>query len=297
MNIDVREIAKGKWASLLPQIGVDSRFLSRRNGPCPICGGKDRFRFTDYQGEGRYYCNQCGPGDGFDLIEKVTGKKFAEVRDYILQNAGKVKSEVEKIDKHEIYKEQSKVWGNGRKPPLDGPVDRYLYGRGISLADFKFKNLRQYEGNMIARVTDANDMGVNVHRTFLKAQPDGTVAKVEKKLMRGEVPKGSAIRLQEPKNGVLGIAEGIETALSATRLFGVPTWSVISTVGMMNWLPPEGVHTVVVYADNDENYAGQAAAYAIANKLVVQHGRKVEIRIPPRVGWDWNDTLIARDQI
>ncbi len=295
MNVDVRELAKGRWASLLPAIGVDGRFLSRRNGPCPICGGKDRFRFTDYQGEGRYYCNQCGPGDGFDLVEKVTGKKFNEVRDFIMQNAGKVKASVQTLDREDAHKEQAKVWSSGRKPLLDGLVDRYLYGRGISLADLTVQNIRQYEGNMIARVSDAKDVGVNIHRTFLKAKPDGSITYTEKKIMRGELPKGSAIRLQPPKNGVLGIAEGIETALSAMRLFGVPTWCVLSTVGMVNWLPPEDVGTIVVYADNDENYAGQAAAYTIANKLEVQHDRKVEVRIPPRVGWDWNDALMARD--
>ena len=290
MKIDVREYAKGKWNVLLPVLGVDGRFLNKRNGPCPVCGGKDRFRFTDFNGEGRYYCNQCGPGDGFDLVEKVTGKKFNEIKDYIMQNAGQVKPNTQPLDREACYKEQVKVWGNGRKPPLDGPVDRYLQNRGISLPDFKFKNIRQYEGNMIARVTDVNDTGVNIHRTFLKNDGKFFHA-IEKKVMRGEIPKGSAIRLSDV-NKVLGIAEGIETAFSAWRMFGVPTWSVISTVGMVNWIPPEEVETVIVYADNDVNYAGQAAAYAIANKLVTRFQKRVEVRIPPREGWDWNDALL-----
>lgn len=290
MKVEVREYAKGKWTAILPVLGVDSKFLGRRNGPCPICGGKDRFRFTDYNGEGRYYCNQCGPGDGFDLVEKVTGKTFKEVKDFIMENTKNVKPLTNPINLDECFKEQAKVWGNGRRPQLDGPVDRYLQGRGISLPDFKFKNIRQYEGNMIARVTDVNDRGVNIHRTFLSGQPDGSFVKTDKKVMKGEIPKGAAIRLSDVQK-VLGIAEGIETALSAWSLFGVPTWSVMSTVGMINWIPPEEVETVVVYADNDENYAGQAAAYAIANKLVVRFNKKAEVRIPPRVGWDWNDTL------
>jgi len=291
MQIDVREYAKGKWKPILSSLGIDSRYLSPRNGPCPICGGRDRYRFTDHNGEGRYYCNQCGPGDGFDLLDKVLGKKFNEVRDYILQNAGKVKPVIEQVDQKALHDAHAQVWGSGRKPPLNGPVDRYLYSRGISIADFKVINIRQFDGNMISRITDVDDKGVNIHRTFLAAQPDGSVKHTEKKVMKGEIPKGAAIRLS-PVEKVLGIAEGIETALSAWSLFGVPTWSVISTVGMVNWIPPEGADTIVVYADNDENYAGQAAAYAIANKLTVRFNRKVEVRIPPRVGWDWNDTLI-----
>lgn len=289
--IDVREYAKGKWLVLLPNLGVDGKFLSRRNGPCPVCGGRDRFRFTDYNGEGRYYCNQCGPGDGFDLVEKVTGKKFNEVRDYIMKNAGEVKPNTQPLDREACYKEQANVWGNGRKPMIDGLVDRYLWSRGISLPDFRFKNIRENKDGMIARVTDENDSGINIHRTFLIRKDDKSVTRTEKKIMKGEIPKGSAIRLSEVQE-VLGIAEGIETALSAWKLFGVPTWSLISTVGMVNWIPPEEVKTVVVYADNDENYAGQAAAYAIANKLVTRFKKNVEVRIPPRVGWDWNDALI-----
>jgi putative DNA primase/helicase len=289
--IDVREYAKGKWSVLLPNLGVDGRFLNKRNGPCPSCGGKDRFRFTDFNGEGRYYCNQCGPGDGFDLVEKVTGKKFNEIRDYIMQNAGEVKTNTQPLDLEACRNEQAKVWGNGRNPMLDGPVDLYLRGRGLNLPDFKFKNIRQYDGGMIARVTDVNDSGVNIHRTFLIRNGENSVTRSEKKIMRGEIPKGSAIRLSDVQK-VLGIAEGIETALSAWKLFGVPTWSLISTVGMVNWIPPEEVETVVVYADNDENYAGQASAYGVANKLVTRYGKKVEIRIPPRKGWDWNDTLL-----
>ena len=38
---------------------------------CPACGGKDRFRFDDKQGDGTFYCNQCGAGNGFQLIMNV----------------------------------------------------------------------------------------------------------------------------------------------------------------------------------------------------------------------------------
>ncbi|MFX4842739.1 primase-helicase zinc-binding domain-containing protein, partial [Acinetobacter baumannii] len=38
--------------------------------PCPACGGTDRFRFDD-NGRGSFICNQCGAGDGLDLIKKV----------------------------------------------------------------------------------------------------------------------------------------------------------------------------------------------------------------------------------
>lgn len=285
---DVREYAKNKWPFILTAIGINPRFLSRRNGPCPICGGKDRFRFTDYNGEGRYYCNQCGPGDGFDLAAKVTGKKFNEIRDYIMKNAVNVKPLTNPINLDECHKEQAKVWGNGKKPKADGLVRRYLIDR-LGIYPEKVKNIREYENQMIARVTDVNDMGVNIHRTFL-IEKNGLVGKTDKKIMRGEIPKGSAIRLT-PVAKTLGIAEGIETALSASLLFRVPVWSVISTVGMINWIPPEDTENIIIYGDNDENYAGQSAAYQLANKLTARYHKRVEVRIPPSVGTDWNDEL------
>jgi len=290
-KIDVKEVARNRWAAILVGLGVPMKFLTSKNGPCPICGGKDRYRWTDHNGEGRYYCSGCGPGDGFDLAKKVTGKSFPDIRDYIIKSAGGMKPVIKQNDEQENHKAQADIWGASKKLQMDGPVDRYLLNRGISIADFKLVNIRQHEGNMIAKVTDVDGAGVNIHRTFLKVQPDGSVVKVEKKVMKGELPKGCSIKTA-PAGKVLGIAEGIETALSAWKLFGVPTWSVISSVGMINWIPPEEVETVVVYADNDENYAGQASAYGVANKLVTRYGKKVEIRIPPRKGWDWNDTLL-----
>ena len=34
-----------------------------------MCGGKDRFRFDNQNGRGTYICNQCGSGDGLELIK------------------------------------------------------------------------------------------------------------------------------------------------------------------------------------------------------------------------------------
>jgi putative DNA primase/helicase len=67
------ERARGRWQEILPQLGVDARFLCNKHGPCPICGGKDRFRFDDRDGSGSYYCNQCGPGPGLVLLRKLHG--------------------------------------------------------------------------------------------------------------------------------------------------------------------------------------------------------------------------------
>jgi putative DNA primase/helicase len=78
-----------------------------------------------------------------------------------------------------------------------------------------------YHPAMVAIVTDAGGKPVNIHRTYLTR--DGRKAGVPqpRKMMPGSLPKGSAIGLAPPA-GRLGIAEGIETALAAMKLFQVP---------------------------------------------------------------------------
>jgi len=293
-TVNIQDVARNRWSAILVGLGVPIKFLTSKNGPCPICGGKDRYRWTDHNGEGRYYCSGCGPGDGFDLAKKVTGKSFTEIKDYIIKSAGMIEPTMKKDTSKEEFDAQAKVWGYGRKPPVDGLVQRYLIGR-LGAYPEGLKNIRQNGDMMVARVTDVDDRGVNIHRTYLSEGEGGAVGYTEKKVMKGSIPKGSAVRLF-PAEKVLGVAEGIETALSAHFMFGIPVWSTISAVGMANWIPPQKVETIVIYGDNDTNFAGQAAAYALASKLVALYGLKAEVRIPPVAGWDWNDALKARAQ-
>src|SRR6185295_4990814 len=65
--------ARNRWHEILPQLGIDTRFLTNKHGPCPLCGGKDRYRFDDRDGTGSYYCNQCGAGVGIIMIRKLRG--------------------------------------------------------------------------------------------------------------------------------------------------------------------------------------------------------------------------------
>lgn len=82
------------------------------------------------------------------------------------------------------------------------------------------------------------------------------------------------------------VAEGIETALSASQLAGVPA---IATLGnnMPAVNPPE-CSEVIIAPDNDD--AGRKEAHELAQRLVLE-GRTVRIAPPPKPDNDWNDTL------
>ncbi len=49
-------LARGRWAEILPALGIGAEFLSDKHGPCSGCGGKDRFRFDDKGGRGTFIC-------------------------------------------------------------------------------------------------------------------------------------------------------------------------------------------------------------------------------------------------
>lgn len=74
---DVVAAANGQWPELLATLGVVVP-PRKQHGPCPACGGHDRFRLDDKGGRGTFICNQCGAGDGLDLVARVTGKPTKE---------------------------------------------------------------------------------------------------------------------------------------------------------------------------------------------------------------------------
>lgn len=304
-RLDVREVAQGRWPSILTVLGIDERALSGKHGPCPMCGGKDRFRFDDREGRGTYFCSGCGAGDGVQLAMGITGQSFRDVAREVERIAGTVRPSNTKPERSDDDKLRALRRAFLESKPIERGDEacRYLAGRGLRLYDLP-ESIRLHPGvpyrdggavmgtfpTMLATVTDAAGRALSMHRTFIQ---DGTKAPVPapKKLMQGLPLSGAAIRLT-PVSATLGIAEGIETALAAAELFEVPVWSCISTAGIESFEPPEGVRHVIVFADNDANFAGQAAAYRAAHRLALK-GIEVEVCIPPRPG-DWLDELNGR---
>ncbi|MGL4858231.1 MAG: primase-helicase zinc-binding domain-containing protein, partial [Enterobacteriaceae bacterium] len=66
----VADKATGNWETILERLGITVPH-GGKHGPCPACGGKDRFRFDNKEGRGEHYCNQCEAGDGLSLVQKV----------------------------------------------------------------------------------------------------------------------------------------------------------------------------------------------------------------------------------
>lgn len=297
------EIATGRWHYILPTLGVDERFMKNKHGPCPACGGKDRFRYDDKDGRGSWICNQCGPGDGYKLLELVNHwsfkQAFAEVRRIVGDAPQPVVLSPSEEDESRKMRAMRRVWSESEAVEKGDPVWLYLNRRlGLELipACLRHHPALAYvddEGEithhpaMVAAVTYPDGKGATLHRTYLTS--DGRKASVSaaKKLMPGKPLQTASIKLGG-YSGVLGIAEGIETALAASMRFGLPVWSCISSGLMEAWKQPDDVQKVIVFGDNDPKFAGQAAAYRIAHKLACA-GVEVEVRIPETIGEDWAD--------
>jgi putative DNA primase/helicase len=293
----VVDAARGRWDEILSHLNVQLP-VRGKHGPCPACGGKDRFRFDDKEGRGTFYCSACGAGDGFYLVRNVKGLAMPDamqlVRDYLGIERGNPKAA-----KDDPLAAMRALWERARKPSEGGPVQRYLYNRlgphepplsireALSVFDPETK---QKFPAMIAKIASPENKAVNLHITYLT--PDGRKAATSKpkRVMAGKLPEGCAIRLAAPAE-VMGIAEGIETALAASVWFDMPVWAAVSGVGLSKWTPPAVAKTIWVLGDNDESFAGQAKAYALAQRLKVQFKREVKVYYPMNMGEDWNDVL------
>ena len=298
-RVPLHERAHGRWRAILPALGVPSKILTGKHQPCPMCGGKDRFRFTDYQGSGAWICNQCGKGTGVDLVMLVLGLDFKEAAKRIetVIGAAPVDEPRTEPSEAELRQRMAALWDAGRPVSPRDFVGRYLASRGIVLDRFpaylRTADTPRFRG-MLAKVIGPDGKAVNVHRTYLTG--DGRKAKVEcpRKLMRGPFPLGSAVRLA-PAGEDLGIAEGIENALSAMIQFGAPTWAALTADSLSRFRPPPEVKRLLIFGDNDANFHGQSAAHSLAREAI-RLGLSVEVHIPPITGHDWNDELMQRAQ-
>jgi phage/plasmid primase-like uncharacterized protein len=86
----VHAAVAGRWADILAGLGIDPGALRNQHGPCPGCGGKDRFRFDD-RDRGRFYCGGGGEpvsGDGFQLLQHVHGWTAREALQRVAEACG-----------------------------------------------------------------------------------------------------------------------------------------------------------------------------------------------------------------
>lgn len=290
-----REMASGKWRGILAQFGVDQRYLDGKHHACPSTGtGEDRFRFADRNGTGNFFCS-CSDGrkGGIDLLMCCKGWDFATAAREVERICGKVKRD-------EFKPRRDPLPALRRVARLCRPIGKdvrdYLHGRGLQPPPFLKQATLKYFGDgwdvsypaMVGLITGPDGRAQSYHLTYLDGGKKAEVPSPRKVMTPVETITGAAIRLY-PEAESLGIAEGIETAIAASMLHGLPVWACISAGGIESFTPPDSVKHLTIFSDNDANYTGQSAAYSCAKRLE-RSGITCDVRIPD-LG-DWNDVLL-----
>lgn len=300
-NIDlIREVtaaATDRWPEILDFIGVSVPASPRTHTACPACGGKDRFRFDD-NGRGSHFCNQCGAGDGLDLIAKVRccdittaaqlaadalgiDYRTAEMREVTSQrkSLSATKGQKSALDQEQHTKFADRYRKLGQKVTFgESP---YLQGKGLE--GFTFSILP--DGGLLLPLRDESGEVVAAQTI----SPSG-----EKRLIAGSAKKGSfyTINAVETPPCIL-IAEGLATALSVHLIR--PDALAVAAIDAGNLLPVAQVLRVshpdaqiIIAADNDLAEG--------AKNVGIEHAEKAAIAV---AGWvsapptdkkaDWDD--------
>ncbi|MBK9618880.1 MAG: toprim domain-containing protein [Candidatus Obscuribacter sp.] len=293
-----------------------------KHGPCPICGGKDRFRCDDKTGYGDWICNAHGAGDGFALVGQKLGLSSRDTLHLIAQTIGMTGGNVDKLPlptnqqtrtaclpSDATKRRLNKIWSQ-TVPLSEVPaVIRYFAKRGLRLRD-DIPDLRAHASLAYWQIVEAKP----VHSADFPAlvalirSPEGKAHGLQLKYLSGDGDKApvddnrkirslfegattyGAIRLAEPV-GALAITEGLETALAVSQnTTDLPVWSCLSAGGIERVVVPSTVKEVYIFANNDLNGRGQAAAAKAADRLTAG-GVIVKVLIPPVSGADWLDIL------
>lgn len=310
-NIDlIREVihaATDCWPTVLAGLHIDVPDSPRRHGPCPACGGSDRFRFDD-GGRGSFICNQCGAGDGLDLIRKVNkcdtteaARLAAEVLgiDYRVDERNeeaarqrREQMEAERQQREQVRQQKSSEEAEHRQSMFVGHWQRLTnaaasgesqYLTGKELSGFTFPILT--DGRLLLSLVD--DTGtVTAAQTIT---PQG-----EKRLLAGSAKRGAyhAVNAADAPQSVL-IAEGLATALSVHLI--CPEALTVCALDAGNLQPvAQAMHQrypnaqIIIAADNDikpgESNTGKDAAEKAAKAV------SGWVALPPTVEKaDWND--------
>jgi putative DNA primase/helicase len=263
--------------------------------------------FDDMRG-GVFGCYRQGISEtwsAFDRRTMTTEQRIAHAQQVMAATAERAIVQRQRWAVNE--KRIAEVWARCQPLTPGDPVTLYLKGRGIRgvwplPAALRLHRALPYwqDGEMIgtfpamvAPVTSPDGVTVALHYTYLTQ--DGRKADVStvKKLSPTAGPlHGACIALHKPARGVIGIAEGIETALAGWCASALPVVAAYCAGNLAAWRWLAGVQRLVIFADNDK--AGREAADTLRARALAA-GLRCEVQIPTTPGADWCDVWAGRD--
>lgn len=286
--------ATGRWPQLLPALGINVA-SNGHHSACPVCGGKDRFRFDNQAGRGTWICNNCGAGDGLNLVAKTLDITTKEAAVKVAEILGEVQPlpvhhdnaaiQQQKDDARQKAAEQAKVLMNTALTAAGnaylekkGWADKEaltLQGDGLRVGGIEFT-----AGDLVIPLYDLSDNLVNAQLI------NGSG---EKRMLAGGQVTGAAYHFEGNGSTVIWMAEGYATGLTIHALTGETVYVALSANNFPHLAKclrekyPDAV--LLMAADNDENGTGQKKAKEAANLV----SGKVAL---PLIAGDWNDVFM-----
>lgn len=275
-----------------------------RCGPCPVCGGTDRFSINTKKQV--FHCRVCqAGGDVIALVQHLDGCDFkAAIRTLgVEERPSQIGRPSPAPPPDRAHDDNSKRAGELWRASMSivGTVaEVYLRSRHLHYADSYGETLR-FHGRcpfgpdashpcMLAlfRTIDGNKP-VAIHRTALT--PEGK--KIDRMTL-GPIG-GAAIKLSDDADVTVGltIGEGIETTLAGmTKGFG-PAWALGSAGGIAKFPVLSGVEALTILVDHDKpdkrgHQAGHESARECTERWMAA-GREVRSVVPRRQGTDMAD--------
>lgn len=143
---------------------------------------------------------------------------------------------------------------------------------------------------MIAPLRDLRGNVTAVQRTWIAKDGSGKAPVKPAKRTSGPMMK-AAVQLHAA-GPMLGIAEGVETALSARQIYQIPVWATLSANRLGAVQLPDVVESIVIFADHGK--VGMEEAVRAA-EIYEGQGRAVDV-MPPHVHFgegvsDFNDAV------
>ena len=230
------------------------------HGPCPNCGGVDRFWISEYQGNLKVNCRQCQ--DWKEIIQILRERGLYPDKEIISETSGAM----------------NKTPDNVVKLPETPELHPYLTRKRI-----KQHTAIIDEGDLHIRII--NNQGKVVGTQFI----DETG---KKKFNYGLDYKGCFHVVGGPIQDKCYVAEGFATACSVYEALGetVPVVHALNASNITNVITAlrevKPDTRFIIAGDND------AAGLKACEQAFKEHG--VECVLPDSEGLDWNDVYIAR---
>lgn len=337
-STELKSKMSGRWLSALCELApclTDAAKNIGQNVVCPMTGSDDGFRLFRDANETGGGCKQSYKvfPEGIELLMWINDwsftKAFDELEAWLGEkpvNVGRITIPIAKpkpIDEKWLRIWLNKMWDEAL--PLDHvsafPARTYFRRRGMLDASLNAKDVRfhpqmEYKnkqkkvlgtfGAVLLKVRNNEGLPVSIHRTFI------TTSGIKVNLGEGNKPKkmtpslmqrskGRHVRLFAPIDGILGVTEGLETALAVYQARRFPVWPGISTGMLQGFEPPKGVHTLINFVDKDRNKAGENTHEILKSNLLEKGIRVIDLLPPMSIpadskGVDWADQLLRDPQ-